>query len=490
MVSVVIPALNEARTIAFVIRFALACPLVREVIVVDDGSIDSTVEVAHEAGAKVITSSLLGKGASMSDGMRAANEDILVFLDGDLENLPDRLIEKMVAPIQTDDVQFVKASFRRRAGRVTLLTARPLLQTFFPEIATFDQPLGGIIAAKRDILTTLSLETDYGVDLGLLIDVHMQGYRIAEVDVGFIEHRSQDLHALEGMARQVTRTILHRALLHNRLTPSHVSMIEESERHHKSILKNAVRSIAAPARFALFDMDETLIQRRFILELARRTHRSERVHAYLDRPDMNAVDRTLAIAKVLQGIPQATMIDVATRIPLQEGAIETVRELKRKGYTVGIVSDSYFLATEVIRRRVFADFSQGHTLRFENHVATGDLDICRSMVESRFCCKHLFCKANVVVQLERDFGAHRNEMIAVGDSENDICMLGMTGYSFAFQPKTPRVAMSAKQILHHSLQELLDHLPNNASIGTHPHLFRWKIPESSILPAASESKSC
>ncbi|MFO0923798.1 MAG: HAD-IB family phosphatase [Pirellulales bacterium] len=488
MVSVIIPALNEARTIAFVIRFALACPLVREVIVVDDGSTDATVEISLEAGAKVITSSLLGKGASMSDGIREANEEIILFLDGDLENLPDRLIEKMVAPIQTDEIQFVKASFRRRAGRVTSLTARPLLQTFFPELTMIAQPLGGIIAAKKDILATVSLESDYGVDLGLLIDIHMKGYRIAEVDVGFIEHRSQDLHALEGMARQVTRTILHRALLHNRLTPTHVAMMEENERHHKSILKNAVRTSGASARFALFDMDETLIQRRFILELARRTHRTERILAYLDRPDLNAVDRTLAIAKVLQGISQSTMIDVATQIPLQAGAIESVRELKRRGYHVGIISDSYFIATEVVRRRVFADFSQAHTLRFENNVATGELEICRSMVESRHCRKHLFCKANVVVQLERDFSAKRHEMVAVGDSENDICMLGMTGNSFAFQPKTPRVALSAKQTLRHSLEELFDHLPDIAGVGAHSHLFRWKIPESSVLPAASESR--
>ncbi len=83
--TVVIPALNEAKRIAEVVAFALADPATAEVIVIDDSSIDNTVELARQAGAKVFTSSMLGKGTSMQDGLAPAQCSVLVYLDGDLE---------------------------------------------------------------------------------------------------------------------------------------------------------------------------------------------------------------------------------------------------------------------------------------------------------------------------------------------------------------------------------------------------------------------
>ncbi|HEY6136094.1 MAG TPA: glycosyltransferase [Rubrivivax sp.] len=67
--SVVIPALNEARRIADVVAHALADRATAEVIVIDDSSIDDTVALARAAGAGVVTSTMLGKGRSMDDGL-------------------------------------------------------------------------------------------------------------------------------------------------------------------------------------------------------------------------------------------------------------------------------------------------------------------------------------------------------------------------------------------------------------------------------------
>ncbi len=160
MISVIVPVLNESPTVAAVVAFAQRAPHVSEVIVVDDGSIDGTPELAAAAGARVVTSTLLGKGASMEDGVWAARNELVLFLDGDLSGLAEDLVPKMTGPLLEGQADFVKARFTRSAGRVTLLTARPLLLTFFPELAHIEQPLGGIMAARRAVLRNLRFETD------------------------------------------------------------------------------------------------------------------------------------------------------------------------------------------------------------------------------------------------------------------------------------------------------------------------------------------
>lgn len=99
LVTVVIPALNEEKTIEAVVQYAFRDKATGEVIVVDDYSTDRTAIIAQQAGAKVITSSMLGKGASMQDGVMAASHEFIVFLDGDLSGLQDNIISDMAAPL-------------------------------------------------------------------------------------------------------------------------------------------------------------------------------------------------------------------------------------------------------------------------------------------------------------------------------------------------------------------------------------------------------
>ena len=81
--------------------------------------------------------------------MREARSEFVLYLDGDLRGLREDLIERMAAPLLGGEADFVKARFTRAAGRVTVLTARPLLRTYFPEIGHFEQPLSGVMAARR-----------------------------------------------------------------------------------------------------------------------------------------------------------------------------------------------------------------------------------------------------------------------------------------------------------------------------------------------------
>lgn len=444
-ITVVIPALNESATITSVVLHALSSPLVDEVIVVDDGSIDGTPELASSAGARVITSTMMGKGASMEDGTREARNDIVLFLDADLTGLAEDVIERMAAPLLDDEADFVKARFTRSAGRVTMLTAKPLLRTYFPELSYFCQPLSGIMAARKTLLEQLTFENDYGVDIGLLIDAHLSRARLAEVDIGSIEHCSQSLDALGEMATQVARALLERAAKANRLRLSYIRESKESERMDSLSLDGFLSRVPATVeKIALFDMDGVLLNGRFIVSLAQETGKETDLAALLDNYAMPPRERMNQIAAVFAGVRKETFEKVAREIPLMQGAQETIVALKKAGYRVGIVTDSYNVSAEIVRRRVFADFSFSHFIRFKNGKASGKVNLCPAMIHPENGCGHDHCKVNVLKHLMQRFDLPRENIAAIGDGENDVCMLKAAGTSIAFMPKSRRVRNAAK----------------------------------------------
>lgn len=226
-VSVVIPALNEEATVAGVVTAARAS-CASEVIVVDSDSTDNTAAVARDAGATVLNWKDIasdipvrpGKGEALWRGVRAATGDVVVFLDADVTTVEPEWVDKLAGEFASKHVQLVKATYRRTldgvdhgGGRVTELTAKPLLNLLFPEIPALEQPLAGEYAIRRDAALSLPFVAGYGVEVGLLIDI-ATAYgpnAITQVNLGVKTHRNRPLAQLAGMSDIVARTILNRA---------------------------------------------------------------------------------------------------------------------------------------------------------------------------------------------------------------------------------------------------------------------------------------
>ena len=99
----VVAAYNEEKTIAAVLRALTSSPLIGEVIVVSDGSIDDTVEIARQfEGVKTIAlRENHGKGFAMAVGVANASNDILFFCDGDMYNVTQKHIEELILPVMS-----------------------------------------------------------------------------------------------------------------------------------------------------------------------------------------------------------------------------------------------------------------------------------------------------------------------------------------------------------------------------------------------------
>ena len=204
--------------------------MIDDVLVVDDSSTDGTGSIAARAGARVVrTIDVLGhagrsrgKGDAIAASLAACETDLIGWVDGDLVDFPASFVEPLFdALIVDDDVQLVKGAFTRLSpdgsatlgGRVTALTARPLLRLMFPALSVIGDPLSGVFAGRVATLRSLRLEPDYGVDVGVLIDVWLRygSGSIQEVYLGELVHERQSMDRLTDMATMVARTIIGRA---------------------------------------------------------------------------------------------------------------------------------------------------------------------------------------------------------------------------------------------------------------------------------------
>ena len=211
MITVIIPAYNEQENIGNVINVCKKTKQVDEIIVVNNLCTDRTEEIAKKEGAKVVFCNKQGKGYAMEEGIKNAKNNCIVFLDGDINDYVDNVVELLAEPILSGKADFVKANFDREHGRVTFLVAQPLLEILFPNMKKYNQPLSGMIAGKKEIFEKLTLEKDYGVDIGLLLDVTNMNLRIEEVYIGKIKNVSKDWRLLQTMCKEVMQAIIKRS---------------------------------------------------------------------------------------------------------------------------------------------------------------------------------------------------------------------------------------------------------------------------------------
>lgn len=231
-VTVVVPTRNTAGTIAQTVaelRILAGVGLISQILVVDADSPDGTAVTARDAGAEVVSENsllpeagpVLGKGDAMWRSLEAATGEIVVFVDGDIADFGRHYVTGLLGPLCEDPGKlFVKGSYRRPfrqqtseqpagGGRVTELTARPLLARTVPELAWFDQPLAGEVAARRDLLESIPFFTGYGVEIAMLVEVWDKAGlgAMAQVGLGTKRNAHQSLESLGGMANEVIEAL-------------------------------------------------------------------------------------------------------------------------------------------------------------------------------------------------------------------------------------------------------------------------------------------
>lgn len=237
-ISLCLPTLNEEKTIAKEIvimksELMLRYPLLDEIVVIDSGSTDRTLENAAAYGADVYEADQIlprlekfkGKGENLWKALYVTKGDIIIYLDADIKNIHHRFAYALIGPLLLHEgVKYSKAFYDRPiaigknkvrptgGGRVTELVIRPLFSLFFPELTQILQPLSGEYAGYRDVFEKIPFPIGYGVETSMILDICQKWGLdvIAQVDLERRVHRNQDTRSLGKMAFVILDTFLRR----------------------------------------------------------------------------------------------------------------------------------------------------------------------------------------------------------------------------------------------------------------------------------------
>ncbi|MDQ3791715.1 MAG: glycosyltransferase family 2 protein [Actinomycetota bacterium] len=241
-IDAVIPALNEAHSIAQVVgrlRNQQAA-LLESIFVVDNGSTDGTGDIARRAGAHVVREERRGYGYACKAGVLAAREaDVIVLLDGDAADDPDDL-PRLLEPLLNGEADLVVGSRTlgsREPGSMTVqqvlgnrLAAWLMRNIYGVRVSD----MGPFRAIRRSDLLALDMrEMSYGWSVEMMVKAARAGYRYREVPVKY--HRRIGVSKVGGtllVSLKAGWHIISTVLRYHRWTPrgSAVRSLEEARR--------------------------------------------------------------------------------------------------------------------------------------------------------------------------------------------------------------------------------------------------------------------
>lgn len=189
-ITCIIPAFNEEKTIGNILDVLKETDAIDEIIVVSDGSMDNTAEVASSKGVIVIDlKENIGKGGAMKAGLEQTKSEVVLFLDADLIGLTPTHIKSLLEPVVKGRVSMSIGVFS--GGRRTTDLAQ--------KVAPY---LSGQRAVKRELLHTMSdLELSrFGVELALTRLIEKDKIKVEVVELPDMSHvmKEEKLGVLKG----------------------------------------------------------------------------------------------------------------------------------------------------------------------------------------------------------------------------------------------------------------------------------------------------
>ncbi|MDR7856158.1 glycosyltransferase family 2 protein [Tissierella sp.] len=194
----VVPVFNEADIIVDTIENLKKIKYIDEIVVVNDGSSDNTLDVVNKLNVKVIDlGKNFGKGFAMKTAIDNLDYDIIMFIDGDLGESSIQA-ESLILPIINGDADVSIAKFSKRSdmtntkGGFGIVTKFSKKGVYFFTKQEIDSSLSGQRVYKREVIDKINYIPDkFGIEVAMTIQTLNNGFSIIEVPVSMNHRYSQ-----------------------------------------------------------------------------------------------------------------------------------------------------------------------------------------------------------------------------------------------------------------------------------------------------------
>ena len=222
--SAVIPAFNEAARIGRVLDAVSSSPLIDQIIVVDDGSDDSTSAVAakHNGAVVVRLPRNRGKAAAMVAGVGRAKNKVVVFLDADLIGLKQHHVDDLVLPVLRGEVDMTVGQFKGGRGWITLW------QRLVPNISGQRAMRASDFASVPNVA-----RKGFGVELAITKHAIHQGLRMRLVYLLGMSHVTKE--EKRGVVRGLRdRSVMYAQMLRSAVGNGYHHLLQTAEERDRS----------------------------------------------------------------------------------------------------------------------------------------------------------------------------------------------------------------------------------------------------------------
>ena len=205
-------------------------------------------------------------------------------------------------------------------------------------------------------------------------------------------------------------------------------------------------------KLIVFDMDGVIFEHRNVwMELHKRfdTHEEgvKLTKKYLKTDYARLVQEV--VVKLWKGRPAEPYLDIINNLKYFNGAEETIRELKKRGYRIAIISSGSTHAALRAQKELGVDYICANELVIKDDKISGEFKW--PVAYDR--------KAVILKKLADDHHLHLSEVVVVGDSPNDIRMMRLAGLGIAFCAETEDLKKVANVVIDKpDLKEIIPHI--------------------------------